>query len=235
MAVTATKELRRWGEVDSSNYRTYYREWHIETDDPQDGPLEVSASIGLILWQSSYATPQESDPYARCKSIKVEPMSGELYKWRLTASYDTRPFDSNAIASQSDPSGSPSAPSQPSPPGGTSPQVRPWSIKFGARQTEEHVWKDNNGKPAVASNGQPFEGGLQVPKAQPYFTLTWYSAVPGWGKVAEYVNKCNNAPFLGFGTYTLRCSDYSITSQFEAEWGYFYQKEATFEIASTLR
>jgi hypothetical protein len=180
----------------------------------------VSAAIPLQLWVSFYSVPGESDPYAKLKAIKCEPMSGELLFWKLTAQYDNKPFDTNTISNPTATSGgsltnTPTQPSAPSPPGGQSPQVRPWGIKWGCRQTEEFVWEDRNGKKAVASNGQPFEGGLQVPKAQPYFTLTCYTALANYQKVGQYVNCCNDAMFLGFNTYNLRCSDYSITSQYE--------------------
>ena len=98
------------------------------------------------------------------------------------------------------------------------------------RQTEAHVFQDVNGLAAVASNGQPFEGGLVIPVSIPFFSITVYSFAPNFQKPGQFVNTCNNAMFLGFNTYTLRCSDYKIDSQYEDEWGYFYQKQLTFEI-----
>jgi hypothetical protein len=229
MAVISTKEIKRTGEVDSQNYRTYSVEWLLETDNPQDGPIQVSAALGLILWSSSYGTGAEADPYAKCKSITVEPVSGELYFWQIIATYDNRPYDTNAIQPTIG-SGSPTQPTAPTPPSGTAPQFRAWQVKFGARQTEEFLVEDINGKKAVASNGQPYEGGLAIPKALPYFSLTAYTLQPNYQKVGQYVNRCNDAPFLGYNTYTLRCSDYQIQSQFEDQWGWYFQKDITFEI-----
>lgn len=234
MAGIRYEELKRTGEVDSQNFRQYTREFLVHTDDPQDGPGIVSAYVGLTLWADYYDVSGEADPAARLKGIKVEPVSGELYLWKLIASYDSRPFDQNAIANPTTGGGSladaPTAPASPQPPGGTAPASRHWQIKWGARQTEEHVFEDINGQAAVASNSQPFEGGLAVPKAQAYFTLTCYVASPNYHKVGQYTNTCNDDMFLGFNTYTLRVSDYQITSQWEEGWGYYWQKDITFEV-----
>lgn len=231
MAIIRWEELRRWGEVDEQNYRVYYREFMLYSDDKQDGPLTVSAAIPLQLWVSHYSVPGESDVHAKLKSIRVEPVGGEQYLWKQTVRYDNKPFDANSIAEQSAGlGGPPSQPSAPSPPGGQSPAVRPWSIKFGARQTEQAISEDLTGAAVVASNGQPFEGGLMVPVAVPYFQLTCYAAAPNYHKVGLFVNHCNQGAFLGFNSGTLRCTDYQIQSQYEDAYGYYYQKDLTFEI-----
>lgn len=234
MAVTSVVEYKSSGGVDENNYRHYTRKWLIRCNDPADGPLTASTAVSLTLWSSYYQSGNDADTTALLKSIEVQPNGGddhEIYLWEMTANYDNKPFQSNAIANQSGSMGTtPTAPSSPTPSGGTAPASRPWSVKFGVRQTEEYLTEDKNGLDAVASNGQPFEGGLQAPKAVPYFTLTCYTTSPNYSKVGQYVNTCNNAMFLGFNTYTLRCTDYQISTQYEQGYGYFYQKDITFEI-----
>jgi hypothetical protein len=235
MAVTRWEENKRWGEVDSQNFRTYNREFTLYTNNPQDGPIVVSAAIPLQLWVSHYSVPGEADPYAKLKALKVEPIANEMYLWKMTATYDNRPFDQYAIANPTgssvpDFAGSPTSPSSPSPPGGQAPQARPWSLKFGARQTEKFIMKDRNDKPACASNGQPFEGGLKVPVSVPFFTLTCYTAEPNWMKVSTFANAVNTTEFFGFQVGWLRCTDYQITSQYEDQYGYYYEKQITCEI-----
>lgn len=230
MAVISAVETRRGGNVDDKNFRNYYREWLLRTDNAQDGPLLVSAHLGLVLWSSYYNAPGESDIYAKCKTINVDPLPGELQAWILKATYDNKPYDTNSIANgTASPSASPGN-ATPQPPGGTDPATRNWSISFGAKQTEQHAYEDVNGQAAAASNGQPFEGGISYNVATPYFTLTTYSFAANFQKVGQYVNTLNNAMWQGFNTGTLRCVDYKIESQWEDQWGRFYKKDITCEI-----
>lgn len=168
------------------------------------------------------------------KSIQCSQDSNELLYWKLTASYDSKPYDANSIANATAGGAglgaSPTSPASQSPPGGQSPASRNWSLSFGVKQTEARVFQDVNGLAATASNGQPFEGGLTVPVSIPFFTLTTYSFTPNYQKPGQYVNRCNDAVFFGYNTYNLRCADYKIDSQFEQEWGCYYQKQITFEI-----
>ena len=199
--VSYTEVAGKNGEVDSQNYRTYTREFQVITNNPQDGPIVVSAALPLAIWSSYYATSTESDPYAKLKSLKCNQDNNELLFWRVTATYDNKPYDLNTVANSSgDLSSSPSSPSSPSPAGGQSPATRNWSISFGVRQTEAHAFQDVNGLAAVASNGQPFEGGLVIPVSIPFFSITVYSFAPNFQKPGQFVNTCNNAMFLGFNT-----------------------------------
>ncbi len=239
MAVIRHNEISRTGSVDDQNHRTYTRVMQVYTDDKTDGPIEISNAIPIVLWVSYYSVEGESDPFALAKSVDVAPMDGEQFAWTYTVKYDTRPFDQGSIANPTAAGGigpppglsaAPSTPSAPSPPGGDSPSVRPWSLKYGVEQTQHAAPSvDRTGKNVRASNGQPYTG-LQYDVAIPFVELTIPRSTCNRTKPAYYVNTTNNDTFLGYAPGTLRCTGYDITSQFEQQWGYYFEISLKFQI-----
>lgn len=235
MAVIRDDEISRSGSVDAQGFRTYTRTFQIETDNPEDGPIVVSAAIPIATWASHYSTPTESDPYALCKTITVQPEPGQHRLWTYTVTYDTRPFDqgaiSNPLAGGSPPgwSASPSTPTAPTPPAGTAPAVRPWVLKFGSDHTTFAPVEDVLGNPIAASNNQRYTG-ITIDSAIPYFSLSIPRATVNFSKPATYTNSINSDVFMGYNVGTVRCVNYEITSQYEAEWGYFWQVDLKFQI-----
>lgn len=228
MAVVEVKELSRSGNIDEQGYRSYRREFLVRTDDPLDGPLTVAAGVPVPFYSVYNLGGGEVDLFARCKRQDATPVPGELYLWRFTADYDSKPLDLN-IGSNGGmtPSG------EPQPFNAVAPNLRPWMIKFGSTQIEEVITTDYSvpSKRVVASNGQPFEG-LSVTRSIAQFTVTGWTVLPGFDKVQTYVNTVNDAPFLGFAANTLKCVDYQIQSVYEQN-AYFFQRDITLQIAQT--
>lgn len=236
MSVIRWNEISRSGSVDEQNHRTYTRTLQVYTDDKTDGPIEIWSAIPIQQWVSYYSVEGESDPYALAKTVDVQPLDGEQFAWSYTVTYDTKPFDSGSIANPtagSSPPGlgsNPSTPSAPSPPGGQSPAVRPWSLKFGAEQTQQAAPNvDKFGDKVRASNGQPYTG-LTYDVAVCYFELTIPRATANFSKPGIYTNAVNSDVFMGFAPGLLRCTGYDITSQFEQQWGYYYEISLKFQI-----
>lgn len=237
MAVTRWHELSRSGAVDSQNFRTYTRNFRVYTDSKTTGPIEVSAAIPIAIWSSYYSVEDESDPYALAKSIQVTPFAEtqEGAAWDYVVTYDNRPFDfgsiNNPLAGDTPPGlgASPSLPSAPTPPGGTNPAVRPWSLKFGTDNTQFSPVEDVNGDPIAASNTQRYAG-VTVDRAIPYFSLSIPRASVNFSKPGTYVNAINGDVFFGYNVGTVRCTQYEISSVYEQAWGYFYQVDLKFQI-----
>jgi len=114
MSVTSVVEQSSSGGVDENNYRHYTRKWLVRCNTPNDGPLTASTAVSLTLWSSYYQSGTDVDTTALLKSIEVTPIDKELYLWEMTANYDNKPFQTQAIANQSGSMGSaPTAPSSP--------------------------------------------------------------------------------------------------------------------------
>jgi hypothetical protein len=230
MAVTEYKELSRSGSIDEQGYRTYRREFLVTTDNPLDGPLTVAAGVPVPFYSVYNLGDGEVDIYARCKKQDATPIPGELYLWKFTCDYDSKPMDFNV---GSNGAMTPASDQEPTPQNQQAPNLRPWMIKFGSTQVEEAITTDYStpSKRIVASNGQPFDG-LSVTRSIAQFTVTGWTVAPGFDKVQTYVNTVNDGAFLGFAENTLKCVDYQVQSVFEQN-AYFYQRDITIQIAQT--
>lgn len=236
MAVIRYDEISRTRSVDAQGYRDYTRLFRVYVDDKQDGPIEVMSAIPITQWVSYYSTPGESDPYALAQTASAQPNGDEKFCWDVTYTYSTRPIDTgsinNPLAGGSPPGlgASPSAPAAPAPPGSQSPSVRPWSLKFGVEQTQQATpGVDLFGDKVQASNGQPYTG-LTYDVAICYFELGIPRLTVNFGKPGQYVNAVNSDTFFGYLPGVLRCTGYDITSQFEQQWGYYYEVSLKFQI-----
>jgi len=236
MAVIRWDEIGRTRDVSADGHRDYVRTFRAYVDDKQDGPIEVMSAIPIAQWVSYYSTPGESDPYALAQTASAKPNGDEQFCWDVTYTYSTKPFDTGSInnptAGTSPPGlgAGPTPPSSPTPPAQQSPAVRPWSLKFGAEQTQQAAPAvDRFGQNVRASNGQPYTG-LQYDVAICYFELTIPRLTANFGKPGFYVNTTNNDVFMGFAPGHLRCTGYDISTQFEQQWGYYYEVSLKFQI-----
>jgi opacity protein-like surface antigen len=236
MGVIRWNEIHRTRSVDAQGHRDYTRLFRVYVDDKTDGPIEVMSAIPIYQWVSHYSVENESDPYALAQTANAQPYDGEQFCWDVSYTYSTKPIDTGSIANPtagSSPPGlgaSPQPPSQPSPPGSQSPQVRPWSLKFGAEQTQQAAPAvDKLFQKVRASNGQPYTG-LQYDVALCYFELTIPRLTANFSKPGAYVNAVNSDTFMGFLPGILRCTGYDITSQFEQQWGYYFEVGLKFQI-----
>lgn len=228
MAVVEYKELSRSGNIDEQGYRAYRREFLVTTDNPLDGPRTVAAGVPIPFYSAYDCGDGETDLWARNKRQEATPIPGELYLWKYTLDYDSKPIDFGVGSNGGlTPSGSPQ------PQNAQPPNLRPWMIKFGSTQVEETITTDYSvpSKRIVASNGQPFEG-LSVTRSIAQFTVTGWTILPGFEKVQQFVNSVNDGAFLGFAENTLKCVDYQIQSVFEQN-AYFFQRDITIQIAQT--
>ena len=138
------------------------------------------------------------------------------------------------------PAATPSSPgqgSQEKPPDG-----RPWVIKWGAIKTTKLLTKDYSsfrprrapgarlervlpgaverpgrelGKPVVNSAGVPFDPPIEVPCSHTTVSITAFSSVADPTNIGRYLDKVNRTRFMGAAAGCARCTNYSITSQYE--------------------
>jgi hypothetical protein len=235
MAVTEWEEIGNSRDVDAQGYRSYTRTFWVKTNNPEDGGITVMSAVPIQQWVSYYSVPTESDPYALAKTASAVRSDEDNTFWTVTYQYDTRPFDFGSIANPtvgSSPPGlgaSPTPPSSPSPPGSQSPAVRPWGFGFVGEQTQVvATGVDKLGTPIKASNGQPLNN-IQYDRAVMYFELTVPSLTVNLNKVPLYYNAINSDTFFGFPPGTLRCTQYNPKSQFEQQWGYFWETSFRFQ------
>jgi hypothetical protein len=208
--------------------------FRVYTDNKQDGGIVAMSAIPIAQWVSYYSTPTESDPYALAQTANAQPYDVEQFCWDVTYTYSTRPIDTGSIANPTagtTPPGlgsSPSPPSSPTPPAEQSPSVRPWQIHFGVDNVQQAAPSvDRIGQNVRASNGQPYTG-LQYDVALPYFELTIPRLTADRSKRAFYMNTTNNDNFFGYLPGSLRVGDYDIQTQFEQQWGYYYEIKLKF-------
>jgi hypothetical protein len=72
------------------------RKFLVETNSKNDGPLTVTAAIGIPAAYQTYATPNEFHPYVRCRSVDAERRAPGSLFWEVTAEYSTPdPKDGN--------------------------------------------------------------------------------------------------------------------------------------------
>lgn len=233
MSVIRWDEISITRSVDAQGHRDYTRTFKAYTDNTQDGPITVMSAIPIFQWVSYYSVPGESDPYALAQTAQAQPDGDEQRVWVVTYNYSTRPFDygsiNNPTAGTSPPGlgASPATPTSPTQPGGQSPAVRPWSLHFGVENVKQAAPPvDVFGQKVKASNGQPYTG-LEYDVALPYFELTIPTLTANPAK-RGYINKVNSDTFFGRLPGTLRCGDYDIQSQFEQQWGYYYEIKLKF-------
>ncbi|QEL13869.1 hypothetical protein [Limnoglobus roseus] len=229
MAIINMTEMPRVGSIDEQGYRSYRREWLVETDDVNDGPRAVANAVGLAysvgLYSQYNCGGSEVDLWARCKSQSSDPVQGQLNFWKFIANYDSKPFDNGTGSSDLN------AGTQPTPAATQEPTLRPLMVKSVTVEVEEALTTDYSmpSKKVRASNGQAFSPPVMRKRYIPGITITTWLAYAPWGKKADYTGAVNNDTFLGFAPNTLKCTGYEIQSVFEQNL-YYYQIDLTFLI-----
>jgi hypothetical protein len=223
-------ELPRTGSIDEQGYRTYKREFIVESDgNDDDGPRAVALAVGLKydlgLYSQYDCGGSEVDLWARCKGQAVEAVPGQKNIWKFTANYDSKPFDFGVGSTDLNAGEAPTAAAN------QDPTLRPLMIKSVTIEVEEAMTTDYStpSKKVRASNGQAFSPPVMRKRYIPGFTITtWLNFAP-WNRKADYTGAVNNDTFLGFAPNTLKCSSYEIQSVWEQNL-YYYQIDITFLI-----
>lgn len=68
---------------------TFTRTFLVETNSYADGSLVVTAASGIPLLFSTYATANESHPYARCRNLRARRIQPNSLFWEVVARYET--------------------------------------------------------------------------------------------------------------------------------------------------
>jgi hypothetical protein len=83
----------------SRDQRTFTRTFIVEVNSAFDGPAVVYGAIGLPrVWQL-YVTPNESDLYARCRTVTPKRVANNSYLWTVECEYET-PDEKQVIKEQ---------------------------------------------------------------------------------------------------------------------------------------
>lgn len=184
-------EIRRSGGIDSKGVRKYERVFRVYNDDPStaryDGPLLISSHIPAVRYEIYNLGSGEVDLSAYLKDWEITPISGQLGMWECRLVYDNDRLPTDLKGSQA------TTPEQAS--SNTSPDVRPWVLKYGSVTRSELKTKDVNDKKATNSAGVPFSTGLQVPVTFPTISFSLYKATFDPEKLL-YINSVNDNDYV---------------------------------------
>jgi hypothetical protein len=160
------------------------------------------------------------------RDFKADQDAAEQTVWNVVVEYDSTPFQPGGSPRSNQSGGSPN-PNDTN--ANTNPEARAWTYSFGSTKYTEVCAKDINGKAVVASNDQPFEGGLEVPYANPTVQITGYKLTFDFGQIDRYTNSVNNKTYLGYAAHRWKCTEYRATNKVDNGIQY-WQLDITLEL-----
>jgi len=200
----------------SFNKHTLTRTFRVQTDNYNDGPLVVTAAIGIPRMWGLYtgpvvagaSEPHEFHLYARCKKIDAKRMDKNSLYWIVTCNFETPDPDEQKGDSKRENDGQQDNPLL------RYPEVSTHMENF---QVPLYFIYDSDGnmKPAMASNRQVYNPPPMKELSRFHLTITRNedinSAHPATG--IAYASSVNSDIFWGQGPGIWRCMNITATKQ----------------------
>ena len=176
MAILSVREIAgKGGGIGPSSERNYERRFRVVTDSRLTGVRDVLSAAGLPVKGDIYATADELDSGARCKSRDAAQDDDNPAVWVVTCHYDTTTEEQDEEPTQ-----------------------RRTRYRWGTAQFQRVAWKDIDGKAIVNSAGQYFDPPIEVDDSRPTLTVTRIERTYNQALAIQYQDAVNSDSFLGF-------------------------------------
>lgn len=183
-------------DMDSEGHYTIPISYRLKSDNAQESPLVVAASVPLIY------------PYGdllafilKLDRLSVNRVANSKYHWTADVIYSSRTTDPDKAG--------------PGKSGNTSPLSEPADISWSSGATTEIVEKDTNGDAILNSVGEAFDPPVEIQVAQPTLTVVQNESTFSGETALDYVFRVNTAPFAGAAAGKLLCTSIGATQEYQ--------------------
>lgn len=185
------------GEFADTGFSKYVRRFTVLTDNPNDRQATVLTAIGIPRTRDIYASGNEIDLAATCRSITATADSNSRTAWTVEAQYSSEVEDDNA---QNEPN----------------PLLRPSVVEWDFLQTTKIVDRDINNAAIDTAADEPFDDPPpEIDDARLVLRITRNQITYDVQQAYDYINAVNSDVFFGGAAKTWKCAVIRATSQTE--------------------
>lgn len=178
--------------------RSYTRVLIVETDQTGAGPLTIRSLAGIPKLYDTYASGDEADASARCKSITPRQIS--KFIWEVTCVYET--LDSE------DPQ--------------ENPLNRPYEVSWSGSRYSKPVYKDiATGRAIASSAGQPFDPPPEADNTRLVLSVARNEASFNHLLASLYADAVNSDQFFGAAPGYVKSACPKSQLVHEEDWHYW--------------
>jgi hypothetical protein len=189
----ARKKLTRRSEIDDRGQQSFYSEYTLKSDTPNES-RSVVLGCGLL---PVYGAPHPENPLAVCVRVAADKNRQQPHLWDAAAEWRMNP------ASKRDPADHQKQPDQRRP---------KWSCKFVEIPCQRFT--DVFGKHLCSSAGQPFDPVPDIPIIADEISVVRYEAQCRRGFQRSFMDKANAVTWFGAEAGTALVTDISVQEEY---------------------
>jgi len=205
-------DLRR----DREGHREYFIQWLCETDNIDDGPLDVLMAPDLPVVGSWWEYGSDNDPWAFCTpEASVKPVFNKEagHWWIVENFFSTRPLRRCQDSTYEDP------------------LSEPYRISGSFNPYTRESFFDKDGKPLRNSAFEAYRGPeVEFDDSKPQVTIGWNMPELPLALTAQLMHNVNDAFMWGLGPRCVKLSSMKFQRQLFGTCNYFYAVDFEFDI-----